>query len=157
MAYPKHIARIDAEKSRQHCWEVKIVRTPAENSFHRSFADKKYGGKTAALAAAIKCRDEEIKSRPALNSYEQAIRPKKNNKSGIVGVREGLKIVTRGAKSWQYPAWVVTGTPVAGGKTKTKYFVIAVHGKRAAKALAIEQRREWEESLRESVEAKLKK
>jgi hypothetical protein len=154
---PKNIARIDADKSHQHCWEVKIVRVPAENSFHRSFSDAKYGGKQAALAAAIKCRDEELKTRPPLNAYQQAIKPKRTNKSGIVGVRRGVKSVRRGNKLWEYDAWVVTGTPGSGGKTKTKYFVLHVHGGSiAAKALAIEQRKEWEESLRKSVEAKIK-
>lgn len=149
-----HIVRIDVdEPKKQHCWEVKIIR--ASGIFHRSFSDAKCGGKEKALEKAIKCRDEEMKSRPALNSYEQAIRPKRTNRSGIVGVRRGVKIVKRGKHVYEYPAWIVTGTPVSGGKTKTRYCVISVVGSNAlAKAMAIEQRREWEESLKASVEAK---
>lgn len=150
------IVRIDVEKPKtQHCWEVKIIRP--ENSFHRSFSDSKFGGKEGALVAAKKCRDVELMLRPALNAYEQAIRPKITNKSGIVGVRRGEKIVTRGAKSWSYPAWIATGTPFSGGKTKTKYFAISQYGSSAAaKGAAISQRRVWEKSLKASVEENLK-
>ena len=119
-------------------------------------SDSKFGGKGKAYEAAVKCRDEELKKRPAMNSYEQAIRPKRTNKSGIVGVRKGEKIVRHEKKFWIYPAWIATGTPVSGGKTKTKYFVISVFGSsRAAKEAAIEQRKEWEECLRKNVETKL--
>jgi len=152
---PKHIVRIDVDKpKKQHCWEVKIIR--ASGVFHRSFSDAVCGGKEKALEEAIKCRDEELKKRPALNAYEQAIRPKKNNKSGIVGVRKGDRIVKRGKREYRYPAWIVTGTPLSGGKTKTRYFVISVIGSnKLAKEMAIEQRREWEVSLKRSVEAKI--
>lgn len=151
----QHIVRIDVDKpKKQHCWEVKIIR--ASGVFHKSFSDAVWGGKASALEAALKCRDSELKNRPALNSYEQAIKPKATNKSGIVGVRKCLKIVKRGTKVYEYPAWAVTGTPISGGKTKTKYFVISVIGSsKLAKEMAIEQRREWEESLKKSVEAKL--
>jgi hypothetical protein len=146
------IVRIDVEKPKaQHCWEVKIIRPG--NSFHRSFSDSKHGGKDGALIAAMACRDEELKSRPAMNSFEQAIKPKVTNRSGIVGVRRGDKVVTRGNKFWTYPAWIATGTPVSGGKSKTKYFVISHYGSSAAaKAAAIIQRQMWEKSLKESVE-----
>lgn len=151
----RHIVRIDVDKpKKQHCWEVKIIRT--SGVFHQSFSDAVHGGKEQAFAAAIKCRDEELKKRPALNSYEQAIRPKKTNKSGIAGVRKGDRIAKRGKKVYLYPAWIVTGTPVSGGKTKTKYFVISVIGSnREARKMALAQRKEWEDSLRRSVEAKL--
>jgi hypothetical protein len=150
------IVRIDVdEPKKQHCWEVKIIRP--RNSFHRSFSDSKYGGNEEALEAAIKCRDEELKTRPAMNSYEQAIKPKKTNRSGIVGVRWGEKVVSRGNKEWTYPAWIVTGTPESGGKTKTKHFVADVYGgKKKAFAAAVSQRNAWEMSLKASVEAKLK-
>lgn len=147
------IVRIDIEKpKRQHCWEVKIIRPG--NSFHRSFSDAKFGGREGAYAVAMQCRDEELGKRPVMNSYQQAIRPKKTNRSGIVGVRKGIKIVRRGEKTWEYPVWAVTGTPVSRGKTKTKYFSILQLGNKVAKQLAIEQRKEWEESLRASVEQK---
>ena len=150
------IVRIDVEKPKtQHCWEVKIIRP--RNSFHRSFSDTKYGGKDGALKAALKCRDTELKKRPAMNSYEQAMRPKITNQSGIVGVREGDRIVRRGSKEWRYPAWIATGTPISGGKTTTRYFVKAhFRSDKATKTAAIEQRQVWEKSLKESVEERLK-
>ncbi len=150
------IVRIDVEKpKKQHCWEVKIIRP--ENSFHRSFSDSKHGGREQALAAAIKCRNDEIKTRPAMNSYEQAVIPKKTNKSGIVGIRRGDKVVTRGSKQWVYPSWIATGTPESGGKPKTKYFAIHQYGSSAAaKSAAVSQRATWERSLKASVESKLK-
>ena len=150
------IVRIDLEKPKaQHRWEVKIIRPG--NSFHRSFSDSRFGGREGALAAAKRCRDVELKLRPSLNAYEQAIRPKITNKSGIVGVRLGEKVVTRGTKSWIYPAWIATGTPFSGGRTKTKYFAISQYGSSAAaKAAAIGQRRAWEKSLKTSVEENLK-
>lgn len=148
------IVRIDVDKPKQqHCWEVKIIRR--ENSFHRSFSDSKFDGKELALEAAMRCRDKELKKRPAMNAYEQAIRPKKTNKSGIVGVRRTRRLVRRGEKSWSYDVWAVTGTPESGGKTKTRYFSIDGMGERNAKAAAIALRQEWEESLRVSVEGKV--
>jgi hypothetical protein len=90
-----------------------------------------------------------------MNSYEQAIRPKTTNRSGIVGVRRGEKVVRRGKKSWKYPCWIATGTPISGGKTKTKYFSVSLYGSSgAAKEAAIRQRRVWERSLKASVTAK---
>ncbi len=147
-----NIVRIDEKKPhQQHSWEVKIVR--ASGTFRRSFSDSKYEGKAKALTAAIECRDEELKKLPALDSYERAIRPKKTNKSGIVGVRAGEKIARSGKNVYRYPAWIATGTPVAGGKSKTKYFVIAAIGShKAAKEMAIAQREKWEEALKKSVE-----
>lgn len=145
------IVRIDIDKpKRQHCWEVKIIRPG--NSFHKSFSDSKFGGSDAAFSAAVRCRDEALKTRRAMSSYEQAIRPKRNNRSGIVGVRRGTKVVRRGSLVWEYPVWAVTGTPISGGKTKTKYFSINQWGSKVAKQLAVEQRKEWEESLRLSLE-----
>ncbi|MDP3071244.1 MAG: hypothetical protein Q8N18_13220 [Opitutaceae bacterium] len=136
------IVRIDVDKPKQqHCWEVKIIRRG--NSFHRSFSDSKFGGKMPALGAAMRCRDKELKKRPAMNAFEQAIRPKKTNKSGIVGVRKTRRLVRRGEKSWSYDVWAVTGTPESGGKTKTRYFSIDGMGERNAKAAAITLRQQW--------------
>lgn len=151
---PNHcIVRIDLEKPKsQHCWEVKIIRPT--NSFHKSFSDSRYGGKDGAYAAAVKCRDKEIRTRQPMTSYECAIRPNRTNKSGIVGVRRCMQVVRRGSKTWQYPVWAVTGTPISGGKTKSRYFSINVWGDKIAKQKAIEQRKEWEDSLRASVEEK---
>jgi len=148
------IVRIDTEKpKKQHCWEVKIIRSG--NSFHRTFSDAKYGGRKKALAAAIKSRDTEIKKRPAKSSYEAAKQLKKTNASGLVGVRRGSKTVRRGRKSWTYPAWIATGTPVSGEASKTQYFLVSTFGSSgAAKRAAIARRREWEASLRRSIDAK---
>lgn len=153
-----NIVRIDIDKPRQqHCWEVKIVRT--RGSFHRSFSDSVYGGKDAAREAAMRCRDAELKKHPAMTGYDQAMRPKKNNKSGIVGVRFGQRVVRRGSKSWTYPAWIATGTPISGEKPKIKYFTLSTHdnSSRKAKEAAISQRRAWERSLKASIEAKERK
>lgn len=105
----------------------------------------------------MKCRDREVKKRPAMTSYEQAIRPKSSNTSGIVGVRRAVRKVRRGKKVWSYDVWVATGTPVSGGRTKTRYFSVARLGPRKAKAAAMAQRQEWEESLRVSVKKKQRK
>jgi hypothetical protein len=147
----KYIVRIDQKKPKQqHCWQVRIIR--ANNSFHRSFSDSKWGGKKRALEAAMKCRNKEVATRPPMNSYEQAIRPKSTNKSGIVGVRRTQRVVRRGKKSWSYDVWAATGTPTSGERTKTRYFSVNALGERKAKATAIALRREWEASLRASVE-----
>jgi len=147
------IVRIDVERPRsQHCWEVKIIRSG--DSFHRSFSDSKFGGKQRALEEAIKCRDRELEQRPTMSSFEQAIRPKVTNKSGIVGVRRTTRMVRRDGRTWNYRVWAVTGTPVSGGKSKTRYFSIDGMGERKARAAAIQQRKDWEESLRASVEAR---
>ena len=130
------IVRIDVDKPKQqHCWLVKIVRTG--NSFHRSFSDSKFGGRRRALEAAMKCRDKELKKRPAMTAYEQAIRPRATNTSGIVGVRRTKRVVRRGKKTWSYDVWAVTGTPESGGKTKTRYFSTGTVGVKKAKAAAI--------------------
>lgn len=145
-----HINRTGTDAPTQRGWELKIVRS--KKSFYRSFSDSKYGGKARALAAAIRCRDKELKARPIVSSYEQAIRPKATNKSGIVGVRRTKRQVRRGKKAWSYDVWAATGTPESGGKTKTRYFSIAGMGERKAKAAAIALRKEWEQSLRASIE-----
>ena len=150
------IVRIDVDKPKhQHCWLVKIVRKG--NSFHRSFSDSKFGGRRRALEAAMKCRDKELKKRPAMTAYEQAIRPRATNTSGIVGVRRTKRVVRRGKKTWSYDVWAVTGTPESGGKTKTRYFSTGTVGVKKAKAAAIALRKEWEESLRKSVARKRRK
>lgn len=149
------IVRIDVDKPKQqHCWLVKIIRPG--NSFHRSFSDSKFGGKKLALIAAKKCRNKELKKRPAMSSYEQAIRLKKTNTSGIVGVRRTKRVVGRGASARSYDVWAATGTPVTGGRTTTRYFSVSTLGVKKAKAAAIAQRLEWQESLRKSIQRKKK-
>jgi len=147
----RSIVRIDQDKPRsQHAWQVRIIRT--DGSFTQLFSDSKYGGRKAALAAAIKCRDVELKKRPVKSSYEQALKVKANNTSGIVGVRRGVRKVRRGKKVWSYDVWVATGTPVAGGPSKTRYFSVAALGVRKAKEAALAQRKAWERGLRETAE-----
>lgn len=147
----RSIVRIDQDKPRsQHAWQVRIIRT--DGSFTRLFSDSKHGGRKGALAAAIKCRDTELKKRPAKSSYEQALQVKANNTSGIVGVRRGVRKVRRGKKVWSYDVWVATGTPISGAPSKTRYFSIEALGERKAKAAAIAQRKEWEKSLLASVD-----
>lgn len=147
------IVRIDVDKpKKQHCWEVKIIRPV--NSFHQSFSDSRYGGKGVALRAAKSCRDIELAKRPAMTGYEQAIKLKVTNKSGIAGVRRTVRAVRRGEKEWNYQVWAVTGTPVTGGKTKTRYFSIDKMGDKAARLAAMALRQEWLESLRLSIERK---
>ncbi len=149
----RNIVRIKPGKTRHSCWVVRIVRASPKVSFSKSFSDKKYGGKKAALQAALACRDQKLKAYPLINSKLRSIgTPTASNKSGITGVRRGMKVIKRGKKKWQYPAWIATGTPISGGKTKTAYFVFDVHGgSRAAKAKAVKQRQEWERSLRKSL------
>jgi hypothetical protein len=149
----RNILRIQSRKTRQYSWVVRIVRASPKVSFSQSFSDKKYGGKKAALKAALACRDQKLKAYPLINSKLRSIGvTTASNKSGITGVRRGMKVIKRGKKKWEYPAWIATGTPISGGKSKTCYFVFDVHGgSRAAKALAIKQRQEWEKSLRKSL------
>lgn len=130
---------------------MKIIRPG--NSFYRSFSDSKHGGRKAAQLAAMKCRDEELKKRPPMSPFEQAMRLKKTNKSGIVGVRRTTRKVRRGKKVWAYDVWAVTGTPISGGKTMTRYFPMTP-GVNKAKARAIALRKQWEASLRKSVAAR---
>jgi hypothetical protein len=146
----RSIVRIDQDKPRsQHAWQVRIIRK--EGSFTRLFSDSKHGGRRGALAAATKCRDIELKKRPAKSSYDQALQLKANNSSGIVGVRRGTRKVRRGKKVWSYDVWVATGTPVSGEPSKTRYFSVESMGARKARDAAIAQRKEWEKSLRESL------
>ena len=150
------IVRIDVAKPReQHCWEVKIIRPG--NSFHQSFSDSKWGGKRAALIAAKKCRDIEVKKRPAMTGYDQALTLKTNNKSGIAGVRRTIRIVRRGKKKWEYDVWAATGTPRSGERTNTRYFSINKLGNKGARLAAIAQREEWVESLRRSLGVRKRK
>jgi hypothetical protein len=144
------IVRIDVEKPRQqHCWEVKIIRPG--NSFHQSFSDSKCGGKRAALVAAKKCRDIELKKRPAMTGYDQALVLKPTNKSGIAGVRKTVRVVRRGKKKWSYDVWAATGTPKTGERTNTRYFSVNKLGNKGARLAAIAQRAEWVDSLRKSL------
>jgi len=128
-------------------WEIKIKRRGKWTC--EMFSDNTYGGIKPALAAGMKRRDEILKTlTPKYSRQENASRMTKRNTSGIVGVRRRVEITKRGDKTWEYEVWEASGSP-RPGEQKLKRFYISKWGEDDAKAMAIEQRRQWEEEMKE--------
>ena len=137
------IVRIDTGKT--HGWEIKIKRRGDWTC--EMFSDNTYGGSEQALAAATDRRDQILEALPPKYSrIEIARRMTKKNTSSIVGVRRSVAITKRGNNAWGYPVWEAGGSPRPGVR-KIKRFYIAKWGEEDAKAMAIEQRRQWEEEM----------
>lgn len=140
------IVRIDT--GRTHGWEIKIKRRGKWTC--EMFSDSTYGGVKQSLSETMKRRDELLKTiiEPKFERHENASRITKSNTSGIVGVRRRMAVTKRGDKRWEYEVWEAGGSPQPG-KQKMKRFYINTWGEDDAKALAIEQRRQWEEEMKE--------
>ncbi|MEB2848311.1 hypothetical protein [Endobacterium cereale] len=103
----------------------------------RLFKDSIYGSSDAAYAQARAYRDAIITALPPPTNLEQAVKIRKNNKSGISGVR---RVETEEGDVWQ-------ATLMTNEGQKRESFSIGRLGEEAAKSLAVAQRMRWLKAL----------
>lgn len=103
----------------------------------RLFKDSIYGSGDAAYRQARAYRDAIILAIPPPTNIEQAVLLRRNNRSGISGVR---RVETAEGDVWQ-------ATLMTGEGQKRENFSIAKLGEEAAKSMAITQRRKWLRAL----------
>ena len=129
-----HIHRIDHAPKRTHTWLVQVQRR-GEITI-RSFTDGRYGGKRAALQAAIRFRDAALNGARDKN-YQlwRRNRKRRNNTSGIVGVgryvsrergRRGIIERISWQAFWDGP----------DGRRHSRKFSVNLHGERRARELS---------------------
>lgn len=78
------ISRVDDEVNRSHGWRVSLRRHGRR--FVKSFPDKKYRGRSKALAQARQYRNLIVSLYPPLTRAEFSNTLRKNNTSGVPGV-----------------------------------------------------------------------
>lgn len=127
--------REEANERRGAGWWVSIRRRG--HKIVRLFKDSIYGSDDAAYAQARAFRDAIIEAIPPATNQEQAVLLRKNNKSGISGVR---RVETRDGDVWQ-------ATLMTNDGQKRENFSVPKFGEQAAKSMAIAQRREWLKAL----------
>lgn len=103
----------------------------------RLFKDSIYGSGDAAYRQARAYRDAIILAIPPATNIEQAVLLRKNNRSGISGVR---RVETAEGDVWQATLMTREGQ-------KRENFSVAKLGEEAAKSMAITQRRKWLRAL----------
>lgn len=132
------ISRFDSDVHKTRGWRVSLRRRGVR--IVENFADKKHGGRQAALAAAKKRRDELLKENPPLTRQEFASIKRRHNRTGITGVyryakRYQLKDGTI-RLAWYWEAnW-----PTDRGQSKKASFAVNAYGEELARELAIEAR-----------------
>ena len=99
----------------------------------RLFKDSVYGSDEVAYKTARAYRDAIIEAIPPATNHEQAVLLRKNNQSGILGVR---RIQSREGDAWQ-------ATLMTNDGQKRENFTVWKFGELAAKSMAIAQRRKW--------------
>lgn len=133
------ITRVDQEFSRTHAWKVAIQR---RNRIHTAqFSDGVYGGKQAALHAAMRHRDELVQSLRPLSRQELCRIRKKNNRSGIPGVTRIEQYETQRGRKRLRVCWVAQW-PVGPGRAKQRKFSVRLYGERGAFMRALRTRRQ---------------
>lgn len=125
------LKREDANERRGAGWWVSLRRRG--HRIVRLFKDSVYGCDKATYKAARAYRDAIIEAIPPATNHEQAVLLRKNNQSGVSGVR---RIETREGDAWQ-------ATLMTNDGQKRESFSIPKFGELAAKSMAIAQRRKW--------------
>lgn len=127
--------REEASERRGAGWWVSLRRRG--HKIVRLFKDSIYGSNDAAYAEARAYRDAIIAAIPPATNHEQAVLLRKNNQSGISGVR---RVETRDGAVWQ-------ATLMTNEGQKRENFSIAKFGEVSAKSMAIAKRRLWLQNL----------
>ncbi len=125
------LTREEANERRGAGWWVSLRRRG--HKIVRLFKDSVYGSNESAYAQAYAYRDAIIEAIPPATNHEQAVLLRKNNKSGISGVR---RVETRDGDAWQ-------ATLMTNEGQKRENFSVFKLGEAAAKSMAIAQRRRW--------------
>lgn len=132
------ISRFDSDIHKTAGWRVSLRRRGVR--IVQNFADKKHGGRQAALGAAMERRDELLKENPPLTRREFASVKRRHNRTGITGVyryakRYRLKDGSE-REAWYWEAnW-----PTDRGQSKKATFAVNVYGEEMARELAKQAR-----------------
>ncbi|WP_337270135.1 hypothetical protein [Oryzifoliimicrobium ureilyticus] len=129
------LRREEAGKSHGAGWWVSLRRRGRK--IIRLFKDSIYGSSEASFRQAKAYRDAVISALPPPTNHEQAVLLRKNNTSGISGVR---RIETREGDAWQATLMTKEGQ-------KRENFSVSKFGEEVAKSMAITQRRKWLKDL----------
>jgi hypothetical protein len=137
MKPPRNITRLDHDGKRDHGWVVTLQRKGAV--IVKRFSDGMYGGKREALKAAVEYRDSFLaRDKPFDHQVWIRSRLRKNNKSGIPGVRRH-EVVDNPNTGKVRVFWSATWTNEHGA-TRQRKFSVALYGEEEAKVLAIAER-----------------
>lgn len=142
-----HIRRLDTPKH-LHAWVVQAKRH-GETSVRRHFSDSRYGGKQAALLAAIRFRDTVLTEMRRRYWLWRRHRPRNNNTSGTIGIGRYVSHKTVKGRVYKYAAWQAFWNDV-DSKRHLREFSVGRHGEDGAKALARRTRAEGIRALREA-------
>ena len=134
------ICRIDSDRDRTHAWRVSLRRRG--KVYVKNFADRKCGGKQAALAQAKAHRDQLVEQHPPLSRQEFCAVLRSNNTTGITGVYRYSKSYTLKngeiVHSWYWEAtW-----PIGHSRQAHQAFAVNEHGEGEARRLAIHRRKQ---------------
>ena len=142
-----HIRRLDIPKV-MHAWVVQIKRH-GHTPVRRRFSDSRYGGKPAALAAAIRFRESvltETQQRRYLLWRRHRLR--NDNTSGTIGIGRYVSRKRIKGRLYKYTAWQAFWCDL-NGKRRSRWFSVDRFGEEGAKTLAQRARREAIRALRE--------
>lgn len=115
-------------------WQVSLRRHGKRIA--RTFAEARWGGREAALAAAQDWRDAVVAAIPPITNHHAATRIGTRNTTGISGVlRSTPRDNPRGT------IWIATLT--TRDEQKKRAFSVATYGEDGARERAIAQRQEW--------------
>lgn len=121
-------------------WQVRFRRRSKDKA--TVFTDRRYGGREASLRAALEFRNAQEQQRLLVEKIEFSNIVRKNNTSGIPGVRRFIG--SKGTEYWQ-AFWNFSG------KNRSRSFRVTVYGEAVAKNKAIQARRDAEEDYRRQV------
>jgi hypothetical protein len=137
MKPPRNVMRIDNETTRTHGWRVTFQRKG--EIIVSLFSDSIYGGKQAALSAAVECRNTLVAQHSALaHQLWVRTRLRRNNTSGIPGVGR-YEVIGNRNTGRRDVFWLASWINEHGASRKRK-FSVSRYGERHAKRLAIAER-----------------
>lgn len=132
----RNITRIDRKTTGGY-----LVRITRRGKLHAQlFADRDYGGKRKALAAAKAHRDHLEQKLRGYSRRKLAEKPRVNNTSGIAGVRYVEETDPRWKSKPTYRYWIAQWSPQGGGR-RTAKFSVEKYGDEEAYRLAVKARR----------------
>ncbi len=127
----RNVYRVDLYST--HAWVVAVVRR--RKRIVHYFSDGMHGGRAAALAQALRYRDDLVASLPPPMRFKRTF---SRNKTGVVGVQLEEQHLPSGRVVRYYGA---TWTELSGKRVRVR-FLISRYGEREARRLAIKARRE---------------
>jgi len=130
----KYIARVDKPEKSMHYWYVNV--DIKEERYRKTFCDKKNGGKTSALLAAVGYRDKLLKELGIVILKGHDKQPYDPDKKGVY-------YKEKSSNGYTYPYMLAYWQEPVKGKQIRKYkaFSINKYGYNKAKGLAIKFRK----------------